>query len=52
MTLSYREFEDIDAKWLDDIALISRIVKQYEESQAHLKSSNATLGNPTGSTIR
>ena len=52
MSLSYKEFEDMDAKWIDNIALISRIVQQYQESQQHLKSSNATLGNPTGATIR
>ena len=52
MALSYKEFEGMDAKWIDNIALISRIVQQYQESQQHLKNSNATLGNPTGATIR
>jgi len=52
MSLSYKEFEDIDARWLDNIALISRIVLQYQESQQHFKGINATFGNPMGTTIK
>ena len=52
MRLSYKEFEEVDARWLDDIALVSRIVKQYEDSRECLKVSGATLGNSMGSPVK
>ena len=52
MALSYREFDEMDGLWIDAIALISKIVQQYEESRQHLQSHGATLGNPTGTTIK
>ena len=51
MILSYTEFGERDAKWVDDLGIISKIVQQYQESQQHLKGAGATLGNPTGNTI-
>jgi len=51
MTLNYKEFDSVDGKWVDDIALISRIVQQYQESQQQLKQRGATFGDK-GSTIR
>jgi hypothetical protein len=52
MSIGYREFEGLDGKWVDDIALISRIVQQYQESQQHLRQHGATFGESKGITIR
>ena len=51
MSIGYREFDDMDGKWVDDIGIISKIVQQYEESRQQLKGHGATFGNPTGTTL-
>ena len=44
MTIGYKEFENMDGKWVDDLGIISRIVQQYQDSQQSQSQKGATLG--------
>ena len=48
MKLSYQEFLNQPAEWVDDLALISRLVSEYRESQQVKNQTGATLGKPNG----
>ena len=49
MTIGYKEFENMDGKWVDDLGIISRIVQQYQDSQQTQSQKGATLGGTIGS---
>ena len=49
MTIGYKEFENMDGKWVDDLGIISRIVQQYQDSQQSQSQKGATLGGTIGS---
>ena len=48
MTINYKDFDNMDGKWVDDLGIISRIVQQYQESQQAQSQKGATLGSTIG----
>ena len=52
MTISYKDFDAMDGKWVDDLGIIARIIQQYQESQQSQSNKGATLGGTTIGTQR